>query len=154
MLSQFPFKNSMCCSSVRLYWNICVKVEMCFPSLALKLPPFRVNSTWLPNPNHDCSLSQAHPHVDLSWSSVQAKREAEKKNLGQWLLSLPVSRVSCRSASRRVCSVQSGLWNVLRHGLRSGQSETSPAEACARTGTPLDQSEECSKRVYTHGAHG
>lgn len=79
MLSQFPFKNSMCCSSVRLYWNICVKVEMCFPSLALKLPPFRVNSTWLPNPNHDCSLSQAHPHVDLSWSSVQAKREAEKK---------------------------------------------------------------------------
>lgn len=41
------------------------------------------------------------------------------------------------------------IMQCLRHGLRSGQSETSGTEACSRIGTPLDQSKQCSERVYT-----
>lgn len=78
---------------------------MCFSSWTVKKPLSfrRSRSTWLPNHNHDCSLSRpTHTWTchGFLWKR-SARRWKKKKNLGHSLLSLSASRVSCSGASRR-----------------------------------------------------
>lgn len=146
-LSQFPFKNKMQLSEYLCKsWNVFFLHQL-LSHLNLEAPAHDYLTPTM------TVLFHGPPTRGPVMNFCESEARGEK-NLGHWLLSLPVSRVSCSPASRRESRVLSGLCNVLRHGLRSGQSEKSCTEGCVRTGTPPDQSEQCSReRVHTL-AHG
>ena len=78
-------------------------------------------------------------------------RGGDEADLGHWLLSTRSHVYLAVQPLAGMAVIQRGLYNVLRHGLRSSQSEKSSNGACPQRGTPLDQSEQCSMSASTHG---
>lgn len=117
-------------------------------SWSLKLPSLRGRGTWLPNPYMTVPFHSPPTRGPVMNFCTSRTRGGEKKSRSVAAVS---PRLTCILQNCLASGVPSTtrIMQCVRHGVRSDQSATSCTKGRSRIGTPLDQSEQCSERVYT-----